>query len=200
MIARILKSIRGFRSDQDGNATIEFVLFFPALIGLFLMGFESGYYMMRSVMLDRAVDISVRDVRLSNNKLPDFDDFKKNICRNARIIPNCVEAIQVEMMPVATDPGEVAKLSKATLCRDVTSTDDPADFATYDIGQENEMMLVRVCALSKPLFPTSRLGAGLIVDSAGNLAIVSTAAFVSEPGARAVKVPPTTGTGTGAGE
>lgn len=200
MIRRCFQRIRGFRSDQDGNATIEFVIFFPALMSLFLMGFEGGYYMLRSVMLDRAVDISIRDVRMSSNSLPDFATLKKNICSNARILPDCVNSIQVELAPVATAPGAVASLRQSTLCVDKSSKDDPFNATTYDVGAQNQMMLVRVCALSKPFFPTSRLGAGMVRDGSGNHAILSTAAFVSEPGARAVQVLQAGGAGGGTGE
>ena len=172
------------------------MIFFPALIALFLMGFESGYYMVRSVMLERSVDLSIREVRLSNNSLPDFKKLKENICDNALILPDCVNSIQIEMTPVATTPGAVAILHKAALCVDKASTEDPSKGTTYDIGIENQMMLVRVCALAKPLFPTSRLGASMVKDGEGNYAIVATAAFVTEPGARAIKVQQNTG-GTG---
>jgi hypothetical protein len=199
----LLNTLRRFKKGQDGNATIEFVIFFPALMGLFLMGFESGYYMLRNVMLERSVDISVRDVRFSNNSLPDFVALKQNICKNAHILADCEDTIQIELQPVATEPGAVATLGNATQCRDVTSKDDPLDATNYDIGQQNQMMLMRVCALSKPLFPSTRFSAGMVGDTQGNYAIVATAAFVTEPGTRSVKVPPAstgTGIGTGAGE
>lgn len=197
MIRSFLNTLGRFNKGQDGNATIEFVIFFPALMALFLMGFESGYYMLRNVMLERSVDISIRDVRLSNNALPDFEDLKKTICKNARILADCEDSIQIELQPVDTKPGEVAKLRAETLCRDVTSKEDPLDFTTYDIGSQNQMMLVRVCALSKPLFPSTRYSAGMVKDTAGNYAIIATAAFVTEPGARAAKAK---NTRTGAGE
>ena len=48
------------------------------------------------------------------------------------------------------------------------------------------MMMVRVCALSKPLFPTTGIGVGMQVDGDGNYAIVATTAFVNEPGNRGI--------------
>ena len=195
MIRSFLNTLGRFNKGQDGNATIEFVIFFPALMALFLMGFEAGYYMLRNVMLERSVDISIRDVRLSNNSLPDFEDLKKNICKNARILADCEDSIQIELQPVDTKPGAVAALRAATLCRDVTSKEDPLDFTTYDIGTQNQMMLVRVCALSKPLFPSTRYSAGMVKDTQGNYAIIATAAFVAEPGARDAKAKDTTSGG-----
>ena len=200
MISHLFKTLRTFKSGQDGTATIEFVIFFPALMALFLMGFESGYYMLRSVMLERSVDISIREVRLSNNSLPSFGALKANICKNARILADCEDQLQIELQPVATEPGAVASIGKATRCVNTTSDEDPLKFTTYDVGAENQMMLVRVCALSKPLFPSTRYSASMVRDTQGNYAIVATAAFVTEPGARGVKVAQSTGSGTGVGE
>lgn len=200
MISNIFNKLRRFKTGQDGNATIEFVVFFPALMMLFLMGFESGYYMLRNVMLERSVDISIREVRLSNNSLPDFVSLKKNICKSAYILDDCEDKLQIEMRPVATEPGAVAGLGKVTRCVDTASDEDPLKYTTYDVGAENQMMLVRVCALSKPLFPSTRFSASMVRDTQGNYAIVTNAAFVTEPGARGIKVLQNDGSGTGTEE
>lgn len=173
-----------FRKDENGNATIEFVFLFPAFIMLFLMGFESGYYMVRNVMLERGVEIAVRDVRLGNGSVPNFEDLKRNICANAAIIPECEDSIQIEMQPVAIAPGGTGPVQTAAKCVDRLSTADPLSGTTYSVGSENEMMVVRVCSLSQPLFPTTGIGVGMQVDAAGNYAMVATTAFVNEPGNR----------------
>ena len=184
-------SWRGLIRKEDGNATIEFVFLFPAFIFLFLTGFEAGYYMVRNVMLEQATDIAVRDVRLGNGKVPSFVALKRDICANAAIIPDCLDSVQVEMQPVAIAPGAVATtLQTAAKCVDRLSTDDPLTGTTYDVGSENQMMVVRVCALSKPLFPTTGIGVGMQVDGDGNYAIVSTTAFVNEPGNRTIATDP----------
>lgn len=67
---RVLNKFSGFADRQDGSATIEFVILFPGLMMLFLMGFEAGYYMVRNVSLERAVDMTVRDVRRRTVSFP----------------------------------------------------------------------------------------------------------------------------------
>ena len=173
-----------FRSRQDGSATIEFVLLFPMFMFLFLTGFESGYYMVRNAMVERAVDISVREIRLGGGAVPDLKTLKRSICDQALILPDCMNSVQIEMDPVAVAPGALASKSGPIRCVDKESNIDPATATTYDIGAENEMMLIRVCALSQPLFPTTRLGMGMRADAQGNYAIVALAAFVNEPGQR----------------
>ena len=185
-------AFRKFKKAQEGSATIEFVFLFPVFIFIFLMGFEAGYYMVRSVLLERGVEIAVRDVRLGNGKVPNFNVLKQKICNEAAIIPDCLNSIQIEMQPIAIAPGGTAPVNTRAKCVDRLSTVDPATATTYDVGSENQMMMVRVCALSKPLFPTTGIGVGMKVDAEGNYAIVSTTAFVNEPGNRAFAPVPTT--------
>ena len=182
-----------FRRGQDGNATIEFVFLFPAFIFLFLTGFEAGYYMVKDVMLEHAVNVAIRDVRLGigsgQTKAVEFTDLKKRICNEALIIADCMNSLQVEMQPVATTPGSVAAMNGPARCVDKDASDDPMTATTFDYGTENQMMMLRVCALSKPLFPTTLLGMKMRADGRGNYALVTAAAFVNEPGARGVAQP-----------
>ena len=49
---------------EDGAATLEFALSVPVLITIFMASFESGLLMTRSIMLEQAVDITMRELRL----------------------------------------------------------------------------------------------------------------------------------------
>ncbi len=196
----LCKKFRKFRGKEDGNATIEFVFLFPALIMLFLTGFEAGYYMVRNVMLERAVDIAVRDVRLGGN-VPSYDELKANICNETSIIADCMNTLMVSMEPVLPTPGSVQAIANSpTRCVDRSSDDDEQQ-GNYGLGLQNQAMLINVCALSQPLFPTTGLGVGMAVDGEGNYAIVAKAAFVNEPGTRALNNGSCSGTGgcTGGG-
>ena len=107
----VVNKLRRFRRKQDGNASIEFVILFPAFMFLFLTGFEAGYYMVRNVALERAVDIAVRDVRLHNGnasgQVTGFAELKKRICDEAGIIPDCMRTVQVELQPIPRGVGSV---------------------------------------------------------------------------------------------
>ena len=182
---------RKYRDDQDGNATIEFVFLFPAFIFLFLTGFEAGYYMVRNIALERAVDVAIRDVRLGNGstagQVPGYAALKRRICDEAGIIPDCMRTVQVELQPVPRTPGGVASVAGGSVrCIDLDAPPATNQQGAYDIGFESQLMLVRVCALSKPLFPTTGIGVGMKVDGQGNYSIVSTTAFVNEPGTRSI--------------
>ena len=56
------KALR-FRKDEDGAATVEFVLVAPMFLGLVLATFESGWMMTQSMMLERGLDQTVRELR-----------------------------------------------------------------------------------------------------------------------------------------
>ena len=193
----LLNKILRFRRKEDGSATIEFVILFPVFMSIFLVGFESGFFMVRNVLLERAVDITIRDVRLGNGRVPEFDDLKANICNAALIIPDCVDTIQIEMQSVEVVPGGIDTMRGPVRCVDVLSDEDQSQFTTFDLGEQNNMMIVRVCSLMEPFFPTTQFGAGLTSDTEGNIAMVVTSAFVNEPGTRETAASPSAGNGGG---
>ena len=145
--------------------------------------------MVRNVMLERGVDIAVRQVRLGGN-VPDFNTLRANICNNAGLIPDCMNSLQIEMQSVPIQPGGINSLQADARCIDRLSTDDPLTGTNFSIGGANQMMIVRACVLSKPLFPSTGLGVGLRVDSEGNYAMVATTAFVNEPNTRSIAAAP----------
>ncbi|MEO9825667.1 MAG: TadE family protein [Paracoccaceae bacterium] len=183
---RMSKWFKSFRKDQDGSSTIEFVLLFPTFMAIFFLGFESGYYMLRGVMLERGVDVAVRDVRIGGGNIPDLATIKTDICDVALILGSdneCEDSLQVVIRPVAPVPGGVADLGTDIDCIDKTvDINDAANDTIYDTGSGNQLMLVVVCSLEIPMFPTTGIGAGMRYDTQGNLALVSTAMFVNEPG------------------
>lgn len=195
-----------FKKTEDGSATVEFVLLFPVFIFLFLMGFEAGYYMVRTVMLERAVDLSVREVRLGNGGIPEYKVLKANICAQAAIIPDCMESVQVDLRRIDAVPGGTLAMRSDTICNNKTEDAAVNQRNTfYDVGSANNVMMLRVCALSEPLFPTTGIGVGMRSDQVGDeVAIVATTLFVNEPGVRTIAEMPTWmnqphGSGNGSG-
>jgi hypothetical protein len=168
-----------FGRDEGGATSIEFVILFPLFIGIFFAAFESGFMMLRNVMLERSVDLAVRDLRLGTPTPPTFDELKQTICERTHFIDDCLDVVQVELRPV--DMTTWGPLDGPPRCIDVESTIDPFDQTEYSVGSNNELMLVRVCALFQPMFPTTGLGLGMRYDGEGNYALVATSAFVNEP-------------------
>jgi Flp pilus assembly protein TadG len=183
MIGRALSRIVRFGRRDDGTVSFEFVILFPAFMGIFLAAFESGLLMVRTVMLERSVDLAVRELRLGTPTPPTFDEFKQSICARSIILGesqvDCLSRTQVQLQPV--DMTTWGPLDETPRCIDIGSNINPIDATNYAVGQNNELMLVRVCALFRPFFPSTGMGLQLRYNDRGDYAIVATTAFVNEP-------------------
>ena len=65
MIQRIFTKLRNFRLKEDGNAAVDFVIMAPILLVMMLAGVEMGMVTIRHALLERAMDDTVRWVRLN---------------------------------------------------------------------------------------------------------------------------------------
>ncbi|MEO0702555.1 MAG: pilus assembly protein [Pseudomonadota bacterium] len=178
----LLKLFRCLRANKDGTSTIEFVLIFPGFLALFLVAYESGLMMVRNVLLERGVDLAVRDLRLAGSAPPSFDQLKAKICREALVIAaeDCDDTIQVQLEPV--DTTNWVTLDDNIRCIDQDTTINPLDETTFTGGGSNELMMVRVCALYQPMFKPTGWGMQMPkADDNGNYALVVKSAFVNEP-------------------
>lgn len=185
----MVRFLGSFSKRSDGSATVEFALLFPLFVAIFLMGFESGLYMYRNVMLERGVDLAIRDVRLGNGKIPELAEFKTSICDNAFFDDEdgeCSKSLMVEMRQIEMEPGGASNMMGDARCVDRRHEEDQSDFGSYDVGGTNEVVMVRVCYVQSPIFPTTGIGLGMgqANDLGGNYALISTSAFVTEPGTR----------------
>lgn len=174
--------IARFLRDEAGSSTIEFVIFVPFIMTIFLSTFELGMVMTRNVMLDHGLDTAVRDVRLGRLEVAEGESYynalRRAICQGATIIPNCQANLRLEMRAVA--PRAFAGLPADADC---VNRDDPSRPAReFTQGGGNNLMLLRVCALFEPFFPTTGLGGILQKNQpGGTYALVSTSSFVVEP-------------------
>ena len=179
MIRPIKKFLRRFRRNEDGSAlVIEFVIFVPILFGAFLMAVEMGIYSMRQMYLDRGLDIAVRFVRLNTNTNYTHAEIKQMVCDNAGWLENCEETLRLEMISV--NPRQFAQFDQSADC--VDTSEDPKPVRGFTLGRENEMMMLRACVKFNPIYPTSGLGKAFEKDGSGMARMVSSAAFVQEPG------------------
>jgi len=177
ILRKIIRGLKGLARQEHGTATIEFALLFPAFVTLFLMVFETGLLLTRGVMLDRGVDISMRQLRLGTLAPMTHTNLKSVICANAAIIPDCANALSLELLPI--DKSTWMPLSGNPTCVDRSEAIQPVlDFVP---GSANELMLVRVCAVFDPFFPSTGLAAQIRLDPTGAYALVATSAYVNEP-------------------
>lgn len=177
MIRLSRRLARRFLGAEDGSATIEFAITFPAVLFMLLSGVELGMVTLQHAMLERALDITVRDIRLGTGSAPQHDEIKDLICERAGFIDECGNNLKLEMLQV--DPRNWSTLPSDPDCSDQSEEVSPV--RSFVNGQDNELMILRVCAKISPVFPTVGLGESMQKDGAGQYSLISTAAFVQEP-------------------
>jgi len=179
---RLIRHISGFRRREDGVSTVEFVILFPIFMTLLLSGYEIGVLMSRQTMLDRGVDLAVRDLRLGRmdggeDDVLDESDVRRAVCNYAGVLKECLTALHIDLQPISTSSFEMPATSAT--CVDRSEELRPA--VVFDPGVENELMFVRACFVVDPMFPGTGLGAQLPKDATGGYQLVATSAFVNEP-------------------
>jgi Flp pilus assembly protein TadG len=162
---------------EEGAASVEFVIVFPFFLGVFLSGYEVAMMNMRAVMMERAMDVVVRNIRLSSGATLDYDQVKNDICSQAFMIPDCSNTLKVELLAINTTSWN--GLQNRPDCVDRRQTIQP--IVQFQNGQQNELMLMRICAVVDPVFPGIGVGRSMPKDPSGGYQIIATSAFVNEP-------------------
>lgn len=174
---RLLKRLSHAFRREDGTAALEFVVAVPLLITIFMASFESGLLMTRSIMLEQSVDMTMRDLRLGHYTLPDAALLKTEICKRTVIFKDCDANITIEMTRINTATWALPTTGVACIDR----SEEIVPVISLQIGQQNDIMLVRVCVVQDALFPTTGIGLGLPKDGKGGYGVIATSAFVTEP-------------------
>jgi len=177
------RHLRRFRRKEDGTASIEILFMLLPFMILFMSAYEGGMVSTRHVMLERGVDLAVRDVRIGKLKEPTHALLKKQICDYAGIIPDCLENLQLEMVRMDVRNWST-KLDGPIKCVDRALNVQPA--VQFSNGQNNELMVLQVCSLFDPVAATSGWGQYTLSEkipkkSGGAYALVASSAFVMEP-------------------
>ncbi len=177
LMARLRRFLRRKAQEEDGTATIPFVILFPAFMVIVLSSIEMGILTVRQVMLERGLDLTVRNLRLGVWAAPTHTDIKRAICNNAGLIPDCMNSLLVELQPVNKTTWQ--PLTPNATCVNKSLPVQPV--TAFNPGASDEMMLIRACVKVKPMAPLTGLGMQLHKDPSGEYALVSTSAFVNEP-------------------
>jgi Flp pilus assembly pilin Flp len=182
-----------FRRDERGAASVEFVVVAMMLFTVIFILVESGVLMVRTVMLERGLDLAVRDVRLGRLEEGDHAGLKRRICDGAFLLfADCESSISVETIAFRntssflTGGGDFVGGGEnfvAVECRDRREETVPPP-SRFDLGGPSSIMLVRTCLAVDPFFPGFALGESLVRNRGtadGGYAIVKTTAFMREP-------------------
>ena len=175
--SKFFQRLREFQSNEDGVATIDFVLvFFPTML-LIGAACETAFITSYHVMLERGLDVTVRQVRIGSIQEPTHDLLTDTICEFALIIPDCKSQIRLEM--TRHDPRDWESPPERVSCVDREEEGDPV--LNFNPGLNNELMVLRACALFDPIMPSWGLGFTIPKESGGAYALAATSSYVMEP-------------------
>lgn len=174
MIRRLLNRFLG---REDGTATVEFVIVFPLVMMVFMSVFEAAVLTTRYTMMERALDLTVRSLRLTTGTAPTHAQIRDKICEYTNMIDDCSSSLIVELTPIQR-PNFTLPTTNAP-CVDRAATSPPLVTLTH--GVANQLMLIRACAVVDPLFPLTGLGLSLTKDATGGVQLIAVSAYVGEP-------------------
>ena len=93
------------------------------------------------------------------------------------VLLNCNEALLLDLRVIDQETYNLPDYH--TLCVDRSGVVNPAN--EFTPGAQNELMLVRVCALVDRILPISGLGLDLTRDDTGAIHLTAATIFVNEP-------------------
>ncbi len=177
---RISSLFRSWATRQDGAITVEFVVIVPFVLTLFFASVDTGVTMLRKVMLDRGVDLAVREVRLGNVPSDGSVTMAQLICDRTILFSDCINSISVEMQPV--DTATFTGLDAPIRCIDREQNITPAvSFNPGSGGSAQELMLIRVCVAADPFIRLTGFLNSLPINPDGQYVIAAVGIFVNEP-------------------
>lgn len=180
VIARLFRPLRRLWRDEAGNATIEFVFAVPLVLFIFMGSIESGFYMIREVMMERGLDLVMRDFRLGRLASLDQDGLRDLVCDATPILGDCGNRLKVWIGPIDTSTWQPA--TQAAYCGDGNGTLTPQTAGNVVHSTQNEIVFVRVCTIEQPIFPSTGIGLRLRADSqTGGYQIAVATVAVNEP-------------------
>jgi len=179
------RRLRRFLRREDGTATLEMMILFPVFMALFVSSFELGTIMLRQTMLDRAIDMTVRQIRIGAVANVDHDTIKEMICQRTVFLTNCNTELKLEMQVV--DPRNWTTMAEDIDCVDQEDYGIPP--RRFEAGVDNQMMILRACHLFEPFVSSFGLGQEVLGEmipreSGDSYRLVATASYVVEPGGR----------------
>lgn len=172
--------LRALLRKEDGAVTIEFLIWFPTFLMIFLWMIDGSILLARATLFERAVDIAIRDVRLGISGIDEPEEFVARVCEEFTM-ENCEDLVVVQMNRVNTTTWAPLPGDAACSARDNGGNvfKPPTDF---ELGVSHELMLVRACAVVDVMITgIAEYALRLPTDPEGGVNLYAVSAFVIEP-------------------
>jgi Flp pilus assembly protein TadG len=164
--------------NRDGAIAIEFAMLAPLFVALMFSAFEVGWLMTKSTLLDRALDITIRSIRVGSATAPTTQaEMVTMICSYMYVIKDCTTKMTVEMTTI-TSASDFPTADAA--CVDRAKNITPV--VSFSTGSRATIMYVRACLVTDALTPYVGVALNFSLDSQGGYNMVATSAFMNEPG------------------
>jgi len=173
----LFKFIRRKSAEEEGTASVEFVIVVPVFLLLFVSVFELGMTTVRLTMLEHGLDKAMREVRLGTGSTFSRDDIRLTLCANATMLKDCNDNLLLEMVVIPQTSFKLPPV-RAT-CIDKSEAAIPV--TSFTNGDSSDLMFIRACYVIDPLYPALGLGAMVKKDPAGNMQLVASSIFAQEP-------------------
>lgn len=166
-----------FGRAVTGSAAVEFAMIAPLLFALLIGTFDAGGVMVKSMLLERSVDIATRLIRTgAPEAAADAAGLKTQICaRTILKLGDCANRLTVELTAV-TKSADFPTLDVTCVTKSV-----PKPTVKYAAGGRSDLIYVRACLTVDPFVPLIGTAFGLPRSADGDFRIVVVTTYTNEP-------------------
>jgi hypothetical protein len=180
MHMRALTSLKHWLSRENGSASIEFITIMPLAVAILLASGEASMVSLRKTALDRALDMTVRELRLGQIANPTVAELRTRICNRLNVLEDCAANLTLELTVRSTSTTGIVTVPNLTnLCINRATNIEPV--LLFQPGAANDLVLVRACLVQDYFFPTTANQISLENQAGDEFRLIATTAFVNEP-------------------
>jgi Flp pilus assembly protein TadG len=177
---RALSKLKTWLLRENGSASIEFITIMPLAMAILLASGEASMVSLRKTALDRALEMTVRELRQGQIANPTVADLRTRICNRLGMEEGCAENLTLELTVRSTSStGIVSVPSLTNLC--INRTTNVVPVLLFQPGAANDLVLVRACLVQDYFFPTTANQISLENQEGDEFRLIATTAFVNEP-------------------
>lgn len=167
------RHLRRFLRNESAVVGAEWAIAFPVYFAMFLWSMEVSYMMTRTSMLDRSLDMVIRDLRLGRlgTQFPTVEFLEERVCSRTTLFPDCEESLALEFTVVNQTTFAMPNNDLPCVVRTPEIRAGRTN-QSYNVGTANDLMVVRACMLVDTVMP---------FDGPLIYRLNASSAFVNEP-------------------
>lgn len=148
------RHLRAFLRNESAVVAAEWAIAFPVYFAMFLWSMEVTYMMTRTSMLERSLDVVIRDLRLGRlgTQNPTVQFLEERVCSRTTLFPDCMESLAMEFTIVNQTTFAMPNTDLPCVVR-TPEIKAGRTAQTYNVGTANELMVVRACMLVNTIMP-----------------------------------------------